>query len=133
MLSLGIRYRIAGNIGGTKHCRFHLETGKIRVNFDGLLLKFMCGWGLLNTCTYTHFQYVRPAVYLAIMLMHVYKNVSTPILGDELEYRREADNDLDRYAVAVVRRGVVVALTRGSTYVMALLGLLFDFLELLCR
>ena len=90
----------------------------------------------MNTCTYAHFQYVRPAVYLAIMLMHVYKNVSTPIvpiLGDELEYRREADNDLDRYAVAEVRRGVVVALTWGSTYVMALLDLLFDFLELLCR
>ena len=36
---------------------FHLETEKFkvyRVNFDGLLLKFMCRWGLLNTCTYTY-------------------------------------------------------------------------------
>ena len=39
---------------------------------------------------------------------HVYKNVWTSTLGDELECRREGDNDFDRYAVAVARRGVVV-------------------------
>ena len=39
---------------------------------------------------------------------HVYKNVWTPTLGDELECRREGDNDFDRYAVAVLRKGVVV-------------------------
>ena len=38
----------------------------------------------------------------------VYKNVWTPTPGDELEGRREGDNDFDRYAVAVLRRGVVV-------------------------
>ena len=68
-----------------------------------------------------------------------YKNVSTPRLGDELECRREADNHFDRYAVAVLKQGVVVGhlprlpLTRGSTYVMALLDLLVDFRELFCR
>ena len=50
----------------------------------------MCGWGQALS--------IRPAVYV-----HVW----TPILGDELECRREGDNDFDRYAVAVLRRGVV--------------------------
>ena len=39
---------------------------------------------------------------------HVYKNVWTPTLRDELECRKERDNDFDRYAVAVLRRSVVV-------------------------
>ena len=36
------------------------------------------------------------------------QNVWTPTLEDELECRREGTNDFDRYAVAVLRRGVVV-------------------------
>ena len=39
---------------------------------------------------------------------HVYKNVWMPTLGDELDCRREGDTDFDQYAVAVLRRGVVV-------------------------
>ena len=64
----------------------------------------MCGWGLLNTCTCAStFDSTS-----CIRGHHVYKNVWTPTLGDELECRREGDNDFDRYAVAVLRRGVVV-------------------------
>ena len=38
---------------------------------------------------------------------HVYKSAWTPTLGEELECRR-GDNNFERYAVAVIRRGVVV-------------------------
>ena len=64
----------------------------------------MCGWGLLNTCTCASTFDTTSC----IRGHHVYKNVWTPTLGDELECRREGDNDFDRYAVAVLRRGVVV-------------------------
>ena len=68
----------------------------------------MCGWGLLNTCTYTY-----PSTF------------DTPICirgHHELECRRKGDNDFDRYAVAVLRRSVVVGhpqLLLTSRYVMA--------------
>ena len=66
----------------------------------------MCGCGLLNMCTcastFDTTSCIRAHGH------HVYKNVWTPTLGDELECRREGDNDFDRYAVAVLRRGVVV-------------------------
>ena len=64
----------------------------------------MCGWGLLNTCTCAStFDTIS-----CICGHHVCKNVWTLTLGDELECRREGDNDFDRYAVALLRRGVVV-------------------------
>ena len=67
---------------------------------------------------------------------HVYKNVWTLTLGDELECRREGDNEFDRYAVAVLRRGVVVGhlprLPLTST-LWHCWTILVDFLELLCR
>ena len=66
----------------------------------------MGGWGSLNTCTCTC-----ATIFDTTSCMrghHVYKNVWTPALGNELECRR-GDNDFDRYAVAVLRRGVVVA------------------------
>ena len=53
----------------------------------------MCGWGLLNTCTCT--------------CGSTFNNVWMPTLGEELECRK-GDNNFDRYAVAVLRRGVVV-------------------------
>ena len=52
------------------------------------------------------------------------------------ECRREGDNDFDRYAVVALRRGVVVGhlpQLPPNLCVMALLDLLTDFLELLCR
>ena len=64
---------------------------------------------------------------------HVYKNVWTPTLEDELECRREGDNDFDQYPVSMLRKGVVVghlprlSLSRDST------AALVDFLELLSR
>ena len=71
-----------------------------------------------------------------VCVHHVYKNVSMPKLGDELECRRGA-NVFDQQAVAVLRRGIVVKILPRllliSTYVMALMYLLVDFLELLCR
>ena len=39
---------------------------------------------------------------------HVYKNTSTPLLGEVLEYKIESGNLQDRYAVAVQRRKTVV-------------------------
>ena len=63
----------------------------------------MCGWGLLNTCTCASTFDTTSC----IRGHHVYKNVWTPTLGDKLECRK-GDNDFDRYAVAVLRRGVVV-------------------------
>ena len=53
------------------------------VNFYGLLLKFMCGWGLLNTCTYANTFDTTSC----ICGHHVYKNVWTPTLA-RLECRR---------------------------------------------
>ena len=60
----------------------------------------MCGWGLLNTCASMPTADTTSG-------HHVYKSVWTPTLGEELECRREGDNDFDQYAVAVLRRGVV--------------------------
>ena len=86
-----------------KYWRFRVETKVYGVNFDALLLKFMCGWGLLNTCMYTYATTFDTTS--CICGHHVYKDVWTPTLGDELECRREGDNDFDRYPVAVLRRG----------------------------
>ena len=47
-----------------------------------------------------------PALYVAIMSTRMY--IWMPTLGDELDCRREGDTDFDQYAVAVLRRGVVV-------------------------
>ena len=89
-------------------------------------------------CTYTYastFDMYEPAVYVAIISTRMYGRRHKR----ELESRREVDNDFDRYAVPVLRRGIVVGhlpqfpLSQGSTYVMALLDLLVDSLELLCR
>ena len=66
----------------------------------------MCGWGLLNTCVYTCASTFDTTS--CTNGHHVYKSVWTLTLGDELECRKERDNDFDQYAVAVLRRGVVV-------------------------
>lgn len=39
---------------------------------------------------------------------HIYQRLWTPTVGEELECEREASNNMDSYAVAVVRGGVVV-------------------------
>ena len=59
----------------------------------------------MNTCTYIYALLICPALYVAIMSTRM---KWTPTLGNELECRREGDNDFDRYAIAVLRRGVVV-------------------------
>lgn len=64
-----------------------------------------CGWGLLNTCASMASTFLTTS---CIRGHHVYKSVWTPTLGEELECRREGDNNFDGYAVAVLRRGVVV-------------------------
>ena len=63
-----------------------------------------CEWVLLNTCTCASTFDTTSCIHGH----HVYKNVWTPTLRDELECRREGDNDFHRYAVAVLKRGVVV-------------------------
>ena len=39
---------------------------------------------------------------------HIYKSSWTPILGEELECRREAGNSSDPYAIAVIRMSAIV-------------------------
>ena len=41
---------------------------------------------------------------------HVYKNVWMPTLGDELECKKEGDNDFDQYAVVVLRKGLLLGI-----------------------
>ena len=40
---------------------------------------------------------------------HVYKEIWEAAIGEELDCRREPSNAIDRYAVAVMKSGTVVA------------------------
>ena len=84
------------------------EKNVYRDNFDGFLLKFKCGWGLLNTCTCTC---TCASTFNTTSCIHI---IMWPSCLKECmeagtrECRREGNNDFDRYAVAALRRGVVV-------------------------
>ena len=39
---------------------------------------------------------------------HIYKSVWTPVLGEELECRKETNNSSDPYAIAVLKTAAIV-------------------------
>ena len=90
---------------------FTQKQGKIKVyrdNFDGFLLKFKCGWGLLNTCTCTC---TCASTFNTTSCIHIIlwpSCLKECMEAGTRECRREGNNDFDRYAVAALRRGVVV-------------------------
>ena len=54
---------------------------------------------------------------------HIYKELWTPTMGEELQTLQERDNDHDPYAIAVVKEGITVARTCPKGNIKTLLVL----------
>ena len=122
------------NIGG-----FYLKQGKLKVygvNFDSLLLKFTWGWGLLNMCMYVyvckHFWYIQSYTWPSCLQECMDANTR----GWTGVQKRRRQWFWSICCSCAKERCCCWALPQHpltSMYVMALLDLLADFLELLCR
>ena len=108
-------YRIAGKFGGNYIWRNGLQAAKNKYWRNLNLAIGNCAYKFLLR----HRAFVRKSAHgltevsrshgrVSTRGHHVYKNTSTPLLGEVLEYKIESGNLQDRYAVAVQRRKTVV-------------------------